>query len=488
MGLPTISHWIDTIANPHGRWRTLGELEAERDAYGNVKFTAGNNAAVFPVRMGGRRMMLKCYIREDANRQRIYDFVADGSDDLLPRPILLQKEAYVYDDFGNGSYRDVLVGEWVEGNTLDTEIRRAGLEFGSPRFRQLAEIFDRLAMGLLSREWAHGDLKPENIIIGRQGDAVLIDYDALFVPGCQGGTTAEIGTPSYQHPLRDERHYGNFLDDYPVALICASLHALALDSGLYSEYHKSDNIVMYPDEITAGDSAAYSEVLRLFASHGEWALYELALLLRSPSVEIPGLREVMTRVSSSAPADSGIPELFGRAGRWGYSLGGKTLVGPIFDEAYEFSDASAVVRLGERWFIIDGSCRMAVKCEVVQRLKPFGEGLAAFCDETGKWGYMDGGGGIAIAARFDRAATMHEGLAAVAIGSKTGFINREGQIVIPPVYDHARGFRGGFAEVRLDGEVFLIDTSGRRSETIGPDKAAPDTLTGLSDSKNLRDR
>jgi hypothetical protein len=72
----------------------------------------------------------------------------------------------------------------------------------------------------------------------------------------------------------------------------------------------------------------------------------------------------------------------------------------------------------------------------------FSEGLAAV--ELGeKWGYIDVTGKMAIALQFDDARDFSHGFAAVQIGKKWGFIDKTGQIVIAPQFDMQQcGFKG----------------------------------------------
>lgn len=50
------------------------------------------------------------------------------------------------------------------------------------KLRKLADDFQKFICWLLPQHIAHGDLKPDNIIIKSDGSIVLIDYDGMFVP------------------------------------------------------------------------------------------------------------------------------------------------------------------------------------------------------------------------------------------------------------------------------------------------------------------
>lgn len=47
---------------------------------------------------------------------------------------------------------------------------------------------------LLSQEFVHGDLKPDNIIVREDGRLVLVDYDGMFVPAMRGQKARELGS------------------------------------------------------------------------------------------------------------------------------------------------------------------------------------------------------------------------------------------------------------------------------------------------------
>ena len=52
-----------------------------------------------------------------------------------------------------------------------------------------------------------------------------------------------------------------------------------------------------------------------------------------------------------------------------------------------------------------------------------------------------------VGGKFDEAWDFSEGLAAVKIGGKVGFINKAGEIVINPQFDNAGSFSEGLARV-----------------------------------------
>jgi len=62
---------------------------------------------------------------------------------------------------------------------------------------------------------------------------------------------------------------------------------------------------------------------------------------------------------------------------------------------------------------------------------------------------MDRLGRTVIRPQFDEAADFSEGMAAVRIGNKVGFINRDGRIVVTPQFDDAAPFMYGRAQVKV---------------------------------------
>ena len=155
------------------------------------------------------------------------------------------------------------------------------------RLAGLSAAFDTLAAAMVSDRTAHGDLKPENLIVDPAGALHPIDFDAAFLPAFAGEQSPELGTAAYQHPARTAADFDASLDDYPAALISTALHALRVDPALHDRYGPADGLLFTPRRIP--DEAPYREALALFERHGMAAEYRIARLLASPSLRLFGL-------------------------------------------------------------------------------------------------------------------------------------------------------------------------------------------------------
>jgi hypothetical protein len=123
--LPRVTDYVRTVENPHGMFRTLGEVAVERNVYGEVELHSGNNSVIFTYRNGGAKRFLKCYTRRNPYLRAIYRYIEQNSPPLLPRLRLLQDELYVSSLSGEAGWVDIVEGEWLAGDTLDRVIARA---------------------------------------------------------------------------------------------------------------------------------------------------------------------------------------------------------------------------------------------------------------------------------------------------------------------------------------------------------------------------
>ena len=78
-----------------------------------------------------------------------------------------------------------------------------------------------------------------------------------------------------------------------------------------------------------------------------------------------------------------------------------------------------------------------------------------------KFGFLDIDGNLCVPIIYDEAEMFSDGLAAVKKDGKWGYVNTKGIEVIPFEYDEALDFKNGEALVRIGNETFYIDKYGK---------------------------
>ena len=136
--------------------------------------------------------------------------------------------------------------DWVEGQTLDKYIRK-NID-NKQTLQKLANNFKQLAIWLLKQPFAHGDLKPDNILVKEDGSLVLVDYDGMFVPAMQGQKARELGSPDFRDPSRLEKDFDNNIDNFPIVSILLSLELIAENKKYLERYGAEDRLLFSSDD------------------------------------------------------------------------------------------------------------------------------------------------------------------------------------------------------------------------------------------------
>lgn len=161
------------------------------------------------------------------------------------------------------------------------------------------------------------------------------------------------------------------------------------------------------------------------------------------------------------------PVSMGENGLYGYMdyATEKTVIKPIYRTAYDFREGVAAVVIldfegKEKYGFIDRSGTYLVE-PIYDWAGDFCGGLAPVTLD-GKTGFINKEGKVVIAFQFKNAQSFKEGLAAVQNpeGTKWGFINSEGTLVIPYSYADCSSFLSGYAAVKLEDKWGYIDISG----------------------------
>lgn len=101
------------------------------------------------------------------------------------------------------------------------------------------------------------------------------------------------------------------------------------------------------------------------------------------------------------------------------------------------------------------------KAFVFEGANSFSEGLAPV-KYSGKWGFIDNQGNVAIPFMYEGASSFGNGLAPVKLNDKWGYVNQQGNVIIPFKYESAGSFGKfayGIANVELNRERIYIDTN-----------------------------
>lgn len=278
-------------------------------------------------------------------------------------------ELYVFTSDVTGIWVDIVLEEWCEGITLKQFIEEAVNRGDHRSIAIIADRFDSLACDLLCRDWAHGDLSGENIIVTPELQLKLIDFDGKFIPEFKGRNSPELGTCAYQSTRRKESDFDSNIDDYSIALISTALRALSLDHTLLHQYPFADGLLLSPILIAEGRCEALAQCIALFSRHNLHSAYRVATLLNLDRVRIAPLTEIFTMKSIEA---NNSKELYFtmKHGFVGYTDSEDQVVIPhIYDDGLSFKEGIVMVRMGTTWCALDLNGGVVTSVEDCQNVK-----------------------------------------------------------------------------------------------------------------------
>ena len=249
---PLLSEYIESIKSAEDNFMELSYLRPVLGDDGEPIMTSGNFAVVFKMKdkTSGKFYAVKCFTKEQEGREEAYHQIAEELKDV-DSPYLvslryLDKELFVDTDQTDETEFPILLMDWVEGKTLDKYLRE-NLD-DKYALEMLAYRFSQLAQWIIPQPFAHGDLKPDNIIVREDGTLVLVDYDGMYVPAMKGQKARELGSPDFRHPLRTENDFDEHIDDFPLVSILLSLNSISTEPQLLEEFGAQDRLLLSEDD------------------------------------------------------------------------------------------------------------------------------------------------------------------------------------------------------------------------------------------------
>ena len=246
MQYPLISEYLAAIRDVHDNLDKLSHLEPVLDNYGEPYRSSGAFAVVFKMKdeQTGKCYALKCFTEEQEGRAEAYRQIAEELE-FVASPYItsvkyLEKELFVDSNCEDDEF-PVLLMDWIEGETMEAYI--ADNYMDNYAMSMLCYRFCKMAAWLRSQPFAHGDIKPDNIMVRPDGTLTLVDYDGMFVPAMKGQKSPTIGTKDFSHPLRTINDFDETIDDFALTSIALSLKAISLNPSLLDEYGASDRLL-----------------------------------------------------------------------------------------------------------------------------------------------------------------------------------------------------------------------------------------------------
>ncbi len=266
------------------------------------KYESGNKAIVFKVTddKTENTKALKLFLIDNNERffqyREISKFLNEFSNQFFVNFNFIEKFIYVeVNQNPEENYFPGLIMEWAEGKTLGTKIQEFCKKNDNKNLKKLTDSFKELSCFLLDNNIGHGDLKHDNIIVDENNNMKLIDYDGIYVPAFNNQISKELGTDSFQHPLRKSKDFNANIDHFSILTIYTSLIALSINPDLFIKYNDQQNLIFTKEDFLNPEN---SELFRTLSNMKEVQklVYCIKQSLKSNSIYIDNIKDILDDV------------------------------------------------------------------------------------------------------------------------------------------------------------------------------------------------
>ena len=404
---PLISEYLAAIRDADDNLDKLSHLVPVLDKYGEPYRSSGAFAVVFKMKdeQTGKCYALKCFTEEQEGRAEAYRQIAEELE-FVDSPYItsvkyLEKELFVDSNCEDEEF-PVLLMDWIEGETMETYV--AANYTDTHAMSMLCYRFCKMAAWLRSQSFAHGDIKPDNIMVRPDGTLTLVDYDGMFVPAMKGQKSPTIGTKDFSHPLRAIDDFDETIDDFALASIALSLKAISLNPSLLKTYGASDRLLFSAaDYLDLSKSKTFTALQGLLADEEARTLMSMFLLasakknlsmcsFRLFGLQKPKEEEVWSTEVTNDDLKNAVEDEFGVK----YSKDWKRLLKAPTGLKGEYSIIEGVKVIGDRTFFL---CRFLTNINIPNSVTTIGDLTFVFCDSLtsinipnsvttiGNWGF-----------------------------------------------------------------------------------------------------
>lgn len=256
---PTPQDYREAIQNPQICFKDP-ELQSglpELDKLGLPRPISGGFASVYKIKCGKTEWAVRCFTNNVKDQKVRYDAISLHLSSVnLPYIVPFE---YLSEGIKiNGNWFPVVKMQWVEGESLLHYIQRYlhNVEI----LKGLANKWLKMITELHMANIAHGDLQHGNILI-HNDEIILIDYDGMYVPCLNGMKSNELGHRNYQHPGRNEEHFGPYIDNFSAWVILISIATVSVDASLWNSLGAGEGeeclLFRQKDFVSPGASRAF---------------------------------------------------------------------------------------------------------------------------------------------------------------------------------------------------------------------------------------
>ncbi len=388
MQYPLISEYLAAIRDADDNLDKLSHLVPVLDKYGEPYRSSGAFAVVFKMKdeQTGKCYALKCFTEEQEGRAEAYRQIAEELEyvdsSYITSVKYLEKELFVDSNCDDEEF-PVLLMDWIEGETMETYI--AANYTDTHAMAMLCYRFCKMAAWLRSQSFAHGDIKPDNIMVRPDGTLTLVDYDGMFVPAMKGQKSPTVGTKDFSHPLRTINDFDETIDDFALASIALSLKAISLNPSLLDEYGASDRLLFSAaDYLDLSKSETFTALQGLLADEEARTLMSMFLLasaqknlsmcsFRLFGLQKPKEEEVWNTKVTKEDLENAVEDEFGVK----YSKDWKRLLKAPESLSGKYSIRKGVKVIGDRAFFL---CRFLININIPNSVTTIGDKAFACCE------------------------------------------------------------------------------------------------------------
>ncbi len=257
-----------------------------RDASGRLIHYSGGFSVVFPYETRtGEKWAFRCWHTDVVNSNKRYQTISDA----IKNAKLSFLCEFQYVEQGvivEGNKYPTTRMKWIDGIGIKDYICQNRNSKSS--LNSLAANFLKMVQTLHARSLAHGDLQHGNILVDKEHQLHLVDYDSFYCSKLRGEADVVTGLPDYQHPARaNNKSVSEKLDYFSELIIYLSILAIAENPSLIDKYkvESADRLLFAKEDFSNITGSNVYRDIKVLGKEFEELLDVLEIYLNYSSID-----------------------------------------------------------------------------------------------------------------------------------------------------------------------------------------------------------